>query len=108
MNKIKIFLILSGYQPTWTLCIFGEKLKEPLIGVITGLIFIIFYYFTLKNKTRFLFILTAIALPGYLFDSIVVYFQVYNFNSNIIIGVLPIWMIVLWLSFATLFFEVFV
>ena len=49
-----------------------------------------------------------IALPGYLFDTIVVYFNVYEFNSILKIGTLPIWMLVLWISFSILFDQVLV
>ena len=37
-----------------------------------------------------------------------VYFQIYEFNSSLIIGTLPLWMIILWLSFSTLFDEILV
>ena len=50
----------------------------------------------------------SIAIVGYLFDSILVIFKIYNFESSLYFGWLPIWMLVLWLSFATLFDEVFV
>ena len=35
-------------------------------------------------------------------------FNIYNFETSLYVGVLPIWMIVLWPSFATLFDEIFV
>ena len=82
MSLVKIFLILSGYQLTWLMCVIGEKFfNEPLIGFITGLIFSISYFIYSKNKYRVLLIIFFIALPGYLFDTIVVYFDVYEFNS---------------------------
>ena len=43
---------------------------------------------------------------GYLFDTSLVFFEIYNFETSIYIGVLPIWMIVLWPSFAILFDEI--
>ncbi len=109
MSLVKIFLILSGYQLTWLMCVIGEKFfNEPLIGFITGLIFSISYFIYSKNKYRVLLIIFFIALPGYLFDTIVVYFDVYEFNSILKIGTLPIWMLVLWISFSILFDEVLV
>ena len=51
MSKIKIFLLLSGYQLTWLACIFGEKnYSEPLIGFFTGLIFLLIYFTYTQNK----------------------------------------------------------
>ena len=41
MSKLKIFLILSGYQLTWFMCVFGELIYDSfLLGVICGLIFL--------------------------------------------------------------------
>ena len=109
MSKIKLFLILSGYQITWLACVFGERFyQEPLIGFFCGLAFIIVYIINVNDYKRFFLIVLLISLPGYFFDSIIVYFKIYEFNSDIVIGFLPIWMIVLWLSFATLFYEVFI
>ena len=46
-------------------------------------------------------------MPGYIFDTLIVYFGIYEFNASLIIGTIPSWMIILWLSFATLFDEIF-
>ena len=109
MSLFKVFLILTGYQLTWLMCVLGEKIyNQPLIGVITGSVFSILYFYYSKNKYRALLITLSIALPGYLFDSIVVYLNIYEFNSSLKIGILPIWMLVLWISFAILFDQVFV
>jgi len=35
-----------------------------------------------------------------------VYLNIYEFRTNLIVGTLPVWMIVLWLSFSTLFDEI--
>ena len=35
-----------------------------------------------------------------------VYFSIYEFNTSTKFGILPIWMIILWLSFSTLFDEI--
>ena len=109
MSFIKIFLILTGYQITWLSCVLGEKLvNQPLLGFVVGLIFTTLYFYYSKNKSKLFLIILFIAVPGYLFDSIIVYLNVYEFNSNIKIGVLPIWMLALWISFAILFDKVFV
>ena len=43
---------------------------------------------------------------GYLFDSILSYNKIYFINSNLTIGYLPIWFLVLWPSFVTLFVNI--
>ena len=109
MSKVKFFFILSGYQVTWLMCIFGEILYKSFFpGLICGLIFLFIVFINTKNKRKYTFIVFSIAIVGYLFDSILVIFKIYNFESSFYFGWLPIWMLVLWLSFATLFDEVFV
>ena len=109
MSKIKIFLILSGYQLTWLMCVFGEVLyQSSLPGLISGIIFLLLVFINSKNKKRFFYIVFLISIIGYLFDSFLVYYRIYNFNTSLYLGVLPVWMLVLWPSFATLFDEVLV
>ena len=100
--------MLLGYQLTWIMCVFGELVYNSYIpGVICGLIFLFISFLSTNNKKKFIFILFTISIPGYLFDSILVFLKVYNFDTSLKFGLLPIWMIILWPSFATLFDEVF-
>ncbi len=109
MSKLKFFFILSGYQLTWLMCVFGEILYKSFFpGLICGLIFIFLVLMNTQNKRKFTFIVFSISVVGYLFDSILVNFKIYNFESSLYFGWLPVWMLVLWPSFATLFDEVFV
>tara|TARA_A100001015_G_scaffold288632_1_gene359682 strand:- start:638 stop:1144 length:507 start_codon:yes stop_codon:yes gene_type:complete len=107
MQKFKIFYTLTGYQLTWLACVFGEKYFLNL-GIYIGIIYLAFYFHFNKNKKRLLLICLSIAFPGYLFDSMMVYLSIYQFNSPEVIGILPSWMIILWLSFSTLFDEILV
>jgi len=107
MTKSKIFLTLTGYQLTWFACVFGEnKFNEPLLGVYVGGIYLLIYFYFSKNKTKFIKISLSISIPGYIFDTLMVFFSIYKFNSSFILGTLPFWMIILWLSFSTLFDEI--
>ena len=107
MNKIRVFLTLTGYQLTWLGCVFGEKkFNEPFLGIYLGIIYLLLFFYFNKNKIRFLKISLFISIPGYIFDTLMVYFNIYEFNSSIIIGSIPAWMILLWLSFSTLFDEI--
>tara|TARA_B100002051_G_C16712233_1_gene627293 strand:- start:927 stop:1436 length:510 start_codon:yes stop_codon:yes gene_type:complete len=109
MSKIKVFFTLTGYQITWLTCIFGElKFSKPNLGLYVGIIYLLIFFYYNKNKINFLKIAIPISLSGYLFDSIMVYFKIYEFNDQILLGTLPIWMITLWLSFSTLFDEILV
>ena len=107
MSKIKIFLMLSGYQLTCLMCVFVELWYSSFIpGLVCGLLFLAIFFINSVNKKKTTLIVFLISLIGYLFDSSLVFFEVYNFKTSLYIGVLPIWMIVLWPSFAILFDEI--
>ena len=107
MSKKKIFFTLTGYQLTWMACVFSEKqFSKDILGVIVGILFLLLYFYYSKNKLKFIKISLLIAIPGYVFDSVLVFFSIYEFNTPLIFGYLPLWMIVLWLSFSTLFDEI--
>ena len=109
MSKLKAILMLSGYQLTWISCIFGEIIyKSYLPGLVVGLIFLFLVFVNTKNKKKFSIIVFSISIMGYLFDTFLVSLNIYNFQSILNFGYLPIWMPILWLSFASLFDEVFV
>jgi len=109
MNKVKIILILSGYQLTWLMCVFGELVYNSFLpGLIFGSIFLLLSFLNSNNKKKFTFIVLLISIIGYIFDSILVFLNIYNFDVSLYFGFLPIWMLVLWPSFASLFDEVFV
>ena len=107
MSKVKIFLMLSGYQLTWLMCVFGELWYNSFLpGLICGILFLFICYVNSDNKKKTIQIVLSISILGYLFDTILVFFEIYNFQTSLYIGVLPIWMIVLWPSFAILFDEI--
>ena len=107
MSKIKIFLMLSGYQLTWLMCVFGELLYNSYLpGLICGLLFLTICFIKSNNKKKTIQTVLLISILGYLFDTILVFYEIYNFKTSLYIGVLPIWMIVLWPSFAILFDEI--
>ena len=107
MSKIKIFSILSGYQLTWLMCVFGELLYNSFLpGLMCGILFLFFCFIKSDNKKKTIQTVLSISIMGYLFDTTLVFFEIYNFQTSLYIGVLPIWMIVLWPSFAILFDEI--
>ncbi len=106
MSKINIFLILSGYQLTWISCIFGEIYFNSYLGLIIGFLYLFFFFYFIKDRHRAFKIILLFSLIGYVFDSLIVYFNIYSIKSDIIFLFLPIWFIVLWPSFITLFVSV--
>ena len=109
MSKLNAILILTGYQLTWLMCIFGEFIYDSFLpGLIFGSSFLCLSFINSNNKKKFILILLYISIPGYLFDSVLVYSNIYNYQTSLNIGFLPIWMLILWPSFAVLFNEVFI
>ena len=107
MSKTKVLSTLTGYQLTWIFCVFGEnKFNQPLLGIYIGILYLLIFFYFNKNKIKFLKLSLYISIPGYFFDTFMVYFSIYEFNTSLIIGTLPSWMIILWLSFSTLFDEI--
>ena len=107
MSKIKIFLMLSGYQLTWLMCVFGELWYNSFIpGLVCGLLFLAICFVKSDNIKKTIQIVFLISFIGYLFDTSLVFFEIYNFRTSLYVGVLPIWMLVLWPSFAILFDEI--
>jgi len=101
-----IFLTLTGFQITWTFCVFGEYYNIPFIGVIVGLIYLCIFFYFISYKIRALKICLIFSIIGYIFDSSLGYLQLFNIKSSIMLGYLPIWFLVLWPSFTTLFVKV--
>ena len=107
MQKLKVFLVLTGYQITWLACVFGEiNFSYPMLGIWVGIIYLLTYFYFTHNKKKYIKISLLISIPGYIFDTLMVYFQIYDFETIAKLGTLPLWMIVLWLSFSTLFDEI--
>ena len=109
MSKIKIFLILSGYQLTWLSCVFGELLYNSWSpGLFCGLVFVFICFLNTPNRKKFLITVLSFSLIGYFFDSVMIFFEIYKFHTSLYFGLLPVWMLILWPSFSSLFDEVFV
>tara|TARA_B100000029_G_scaffold411722_1_gene414168 strand:+ start:1096 stop:1590 length:495 start_codon:yes stop_codon:yes gene_type:complete len=103
---MRILLILLGFQITWLACVFGEYFNYPWLGVLAGFLYLfLFYLKTIDKKFAFKTII-IFAIPGYIFDSFIQAFGIYKIESDLIIGYLPIWMIILWPAFTTLFVDV--
>ena len=55
MQKLKVFLVLTGYQLTWLACVFGEKnFSFPMLGLWIGIIFFVTYFYFNHNKQKFI------------------------------------------------------
>ena len=106
VNAKNIFLTLLGYQLTWISCIFGEYYNISLAGLIMGVLYLTIFFYSINYKLRAFKICFIFSLIGYIFDSILGFSDLFTIKSNIIIGYLPIWFLILWPSFSTLFVNI--
>ena len=106
VNAKNIFLTLLGYQLTWIFCVFGEYYNIPLAGLIMGVLYLTIFFYSVNYKLRALKICFVFSLFGYLFDSILGFSELFTIKSNIMVGYLPIWFLILWPSFSTLFVNI--
>ena len=106
VNAKNIFLTLLGYQLTWFFSVFGEYYNKTLFGLVIGFIYLSFFFYFINNKLKALKICLIISVIGYTFDSFLGFSEIFKIKSNIIVGYLPIWFLVLWPSFSTLFVDV--
>ena len=102
-----IFLTLLGYQLTWLFCVFGEYYNFSLVGLIIGILYLGIFFYFIEYKLRALKICFIFSLIGYLFDSILGFSELFTIESNIKVGYLPVWFLILWPSFSTLFVNIF-
>ena len=58
------------------------------------------------NKSFALKTIIIFSVPGYIFDSSIQAINIYKIESDLIVGFLPAWMLILWPTFTTLFVEV--
>ena len=102
-----IFITLTGFQITWLSCLLGEYYNYYYLGIIVGTIYIALFFIFNKNRIRSLKIISLFSTIGYFFDSFLALFDLFNPISSFYLGSLPIWFVIIWLSFATLFVNVF-
>tara|TARA_B110000116_G_C16673058_1_gene507134 strand:+ start:462 stop:989 length:528 start_codon:yes stop_codon:yes gene_type:complete len=106
--NFNIIFNIVGFKITWISCVMGEVYFGSWLGLVIGLIYLFIYFFYEKNKFLSLKIVIFFSLIGYLFDSIMSYFGLYRIENSSYFLYLPIWFLVLWPAFSTLFVNTFV
>ena len=102
----KIFLTLTGYQLTWISCVVGEYNDFSYIGIVIGMSYLMLFFYYSSDMIKSLKKCSLIFILGYTFDTILAYKGLFIIKSDLIFGFLPIWMIILWFSFSTLFVDI--
>ena len=100
MNKLLFNIV--GFKIVWLACIFGEIYYTSWLGFFVGLIYLSIFFYLEILKLRAIYIISIISLLGYLFDSLMSFFNFYKVDSDVSFLFLPIWFLVLWPSFSSL------
>ena len=101
-----IFFTLCGFELTWFACVIGEYKGFSNLGIVIGLIYMALFFYFLKNKYENFKICLKFSLIGIIFDSIMSYSGLMIISTNNMLGFIPIWLVVLWFSFSTLFIDI--
>jgi len=101
-----IFLTLCGFEITWFACVIGDYKGFPSLGIILGLIYLTLFLYFAKDKDKTIKICLKYSIIGIVFDSFLSYSELYVINSSFMFGFIPIWLVVLWISFSTLFVDI--
>ena len=99
-------LTIVGFKIVWLNCILGEIYINSLFGLYSGIIFLIIFILFIDNKLIAIKVISFFSISGYIFDSLLSYFNFYSVDAQINIFFLPIWFLVLWPSFCCLLVEV--
>ena len=106
ISKKNIFLTLCGFEMTWFACVIGDYKGFPSLGIILGLIYLtLFFYFSI-DRVKAIKTCLKYSVLGIIFDSFLSYSGLYVINSSFMFGFIPIWLVVLWISFSTLFVDI--
>jgi hypothetical protein len=108
VRKIQNTLFIIGFKITWISCVLGELYFGSLFGFVVGFLFLTLFFYFNKSKFKFFYLILIFSSIGYLFDSLLVFFNLYIFNAEIIFLYLPLWFLVLWPSFCCLLIICFV
>ena len=107
MSKKYILFTIIGFKLTWLSCVFGELYFNSWFGFFIGITYLIIFLLTINNRWRALKICLTISLVGYFFDSLLSKYNLYVLEADINFLYLPVWFLVLWPAFSTLFVYVF-
>lgn len=97
-------LNLGLYQAGWFACVLGTAKGYPWLGAGTGLALLTVHLVLCRERGKETLTVMCIALVGTLVDTVQAYFGVFVFLSGYWTQwVVPFWITVMWLQFATLF-----
>jgi hypothetical protein len=97
-----MLLNIIGFQIGWFACVLGAAYGYPLLGPLVALPVIGLHLMRQADRSPELALMCLVALIGSTYDQTLMWFDLVNYSASLwSLDWLPIWMITLWLLFAT-------
>lgn len=97
-------LNFSLYEIGWFACVLGAAYARTLLGVTIAISLVIVHMFLTTERMKQVRLLMFAAIVGMVVEGMLLRIGVYRFpNGPLIEAIPPIWMLVLWVQFATTF-----
>ena len=100
-NKLG-FLIYNflGLQITWAACAYGATHSQPMLGVIVGVIYLIFHFSFTPTRRNDILTMCCLATFGIAMDYINMRIGIISFSDTSESNFIPLWLITLWCVFS--------
>jgi Protein of unknown function (DUF2878) len=101
-NSLNIAVNFVLFQIGWFACVLGAAHDRPWIGVLSVALIAAWHLARARFPAREAILLTLAAACGVVFDSTLSQLGIAHFTSGVVVaGLAPLWMIALWILFAT-------
>ena len=102
MTKTPVIINFINFQLGWFACALGGAWGVPWIGVAAVLLIVAWHLSRMVEPRRELTLIIAAALVGVLWENLLVVLGWIQYpNGMLVDGTAPVWMIALWMLFAT-------
>ncbi len=99
ITRSKKLITTLLFQCGWWLNIGGAKMNMIFAPFFFSILILSFYIFTLStNKRKDIIIISAVTLYGFMSDTLLNYFNIFNFTPSQ--NIIPLWLISIWALFA--------
>ncbi|MEK7299275.1 MAG: DUF2878 domain-containing protein [Candidatus Margulisiibacteriota bacterium] len=89
-----------GYQLVWAAVIYGAHMHEWPFGISAGIIFVAIHFLLSTQRLKDLLVMVSVMMIGLILDKIGIFFHLYYFIDKDEIRYFPLWLPILWGSFA--------
>ena len=102
MKRLPLLVNFAVYQCVWLACVLGAAMQRPAVGLALALAAVLLHLSTAPEPLRELRLIAVAALVGAAFESLLVASGWVKMDSALLLGGLtPLWMVALWVAFAT-------